>query len=41
MGNILRKRVLRASMRSPDLLFDEVEDLNLVLEMRERIRVDE
>lgn len=34
----LRKRAIRASVRSPDLLFDELEDLNLVLELRGRIK---
>jgi hypothetical protein len=33
----LRRRIIIASVRSPESLFDELEDLNLVLELRERI----
>ncbi len=33
----LRKRATHASVRSPELLFDELEDLNLVLELKGRI----
>jgi hypothetical protein len=34
----LRKRAVHASVRSPESLFDELEDLNLVLELKGRIR---
>jgi len=33
----LRRRAVVASARSPESLFDELEDLNLVLELRERV----
>jgi hypothetical protein len=37
LTEVLQKRVLQAAIRTPELLFEELEDLNLVLELRERI----
>jgi hypothetical protein len=37
LGTSLRTRVVHASVRSPESLFDELEGLNLVLELRGRI----
>lgn len=34
---VLRRRIARASVRSPESLFDELEDLNLVLELKGRL----
>jgi hypothetical protein len=34
----LRGRVVRASVRNPELLFEEPDDLNLVLELKERVQ---
>jgi hypothetical protein len=33
----LRKRIIIAAIRSPESLFDELEDLNLVMELKERV----
>jgi len=37
LTRVLKERALHAWTRSPESFFDEFDDLNLVLELRERI----
>ena len=38
LERVLRRRVIRAPVRDPERLLDELDDLNLVLELKDRIK---